>query len=51
MSDELSNSEIPVPEELRGSVAITTLDKIYNWGRRSSVWPIYGWKSGLLTER
>jgi NADH-quinone oxidoreductase subunit B len=40
MSDDLSNPEMPVPEELKGSVIITTLDKIYNWGRRSSVWPM-----------
>jgi NADH-quinone oxidoreductase subunit B len=25
---------------MEGQVAITTLDKIYNWGRRSSVWPM-----------
>jgi NADH-quinone oxidoreductase subunit B len=29
-----------VPEELKGQVKITPLDKIYNWGRRSSVWPL-----------
>ncbi len=40
MTDGLSNPEVPVPEELRGQVAITTLDKVYNWGRRSSVWPM-----------
>jgi len=40
MPDELQNPEIPVPEELQGTVTVTTLDKIYNWGRRSSVWPM-----------
>jgi len=40
MADELNNSEFPVPEELSGQIAITTLDKIYNWGRRSSLWPM-----------
>lgn len=40
MSEELNNSEIPIPEELSGNIAITTLDKIYNWGRRSSIWPM-----------
>lgn len=40
MTDELQNPDIPVPEELRGQVTITTIDKIYNWGRRSSVWPM-----------
>jgi NADH-quinone oxidoreductase subunit B len=29
-----------VPPELRSQVQITTLDKIYNWGRRSSLWPM-----------
>ena len=40
MTDELNNPEIDVPEELQGQVTITTLDKIYNWGRRNSVWPM-----------
>jgi NADH-quinone oxidoreductase subunit B len=40
MADELNNPEINVPEELQGQVTITTLDKIYNWGRRNSVWPM-----------
>jgi NADH-quinone oxidoreductase subunit B len=29
-----------IPPELRSQVTITTLDKIYNWGRRSSLWPL-----------
>lgn len=40
MPEELNNPEYEIPEELRGNIAITTLDKIYNWGRRSSVWPM-----------
>jgi len=40
MSDELTGSGPEIPEELRGQVSITTLDKLYNWGRRSSVWPM-----------
>ncbi len=40
MPDELNSADAPVPEELKGRVSITTLDKIYNWGRRSSVWPM-----------
>jgi NADH-quinone oxidoreductase subunit B len=40
MSEDFNNTENPVPEELQGQVAITALDKIYNWGRRSSVWPL-----------
>ena len=40
MNNELSNPDIPVPGELQSSVTITSLDKIYNWGRRSSIWPM-----------
>lgn len=40
MSDEITSTEIPIPESLQGQIAITTLDKLYNWGRRSSVWPM-----------
>ncbi len=40
MTGEFDDSEVPIPEELIGRVAITTLDKIYNWSRRSSVWPM-----------
>ncbi|MCS7324372.1 MAG: NADH-quinone oxidoreductase subunit B [Anaerolineae bacterium] len=29
-----------VPEELRHNVFITTLDKLYNWGRKRSMWPM-----------
>jgi NADH-quinone oxidoreductase subunit B len=31
---------VEVPDGLNGQVAITTLDKVYNWGRRNSVWPM-----------
>ena len=40
MSDELNSSGYDIPPEMQGQVTITTLDKIYNWGRRSSLWPI-----------
>ncbi len=40
LSNNLPESENPVPELLQGQIAITSLDKIYNWGRRSSVWPM-----------
>lgn len=40
MTEATFHSDIPVPEDLRGQVTITTLDRIYNWGRRSSVWPM-----------
>jgi NADH-quinone oxidoreductase subunit B len=41
MPDDLRNPEYSIPEELRGQVTITTLDRIYNWGRRGSVWPMF----------
>lgn len=41
---ELHNPDVPVPEGLQSVVAVTTFNKlmsaIYNWGRRSSVWPM-----------
>ena len=40
MSPDLINPGFEIPPEMQGQVAITTLDKIYNWGRRSSVWPM-----------
>lgn len=40
MSKITYETKFDVPPELQGQVAITTLDKIYNWGRRSSVWPM-----------
>ncbi|OGO41223.1 MAG: NADH dehydrogenase [Chloroflexi bacterium RBG_16_58_14] len=40
MSDELNSTGYDIPPEMQGQVAITTLDKIYNWGRRSSIWPM-----------
>lgn len=39
-SDELNTSGYEVPPEMRGVVSVTTLDKIYNWGRRNSMWPM-----------
>jgi NADH-quinone oxidoreductase subunit B len=40
MSDDLNNPGYNIPPEMQSQVTITTLDKIYNWGRRSSVWPM-----------
>lgn len=38
--NELNTPGYEIPPEMQGLVAITTLDKIYNWGRRYSVWPM-----------
>jgi NADH-quinone oxidoreductase subunit B len=40
MTEDLNAPEYDIPPELEGQVAVTTLDKIYNWGRRSSIWPM-----------
>jgi NADH-quinone oxidoreductase subunit B len=40
MNDALNTPGYDIPPEMQGQVAITTLDKIYNWGRRSSIWPM-----------
>ena len=37
---ELANPAVPVPDELSSTVTITALDRIYNWSRRSSMWPM-----------
>lgn len=29
-----------IPEEMKNTINITSLDRLYNWGRRSSVWPL-----------
>src|SRR5512136_152639 len=40
MNQGLNNSDYIIPPEMLSQVSITTLDKIYNWGRRSSIWPM-----------
>ncbi len=40
MSEELNTPGYEIPPDLQGQVSITTLDRIYNWGRRSSIWPM-----------
>jgi NADH-quinone oxidoreductase subunit B len=36
----VQHPDYDVPSELQGQVTVTTLDRIYNWSRRSSVWPL-----------
>jgi len=38
--NELNNPDIDIPAELKHQVAVTTLDKIYNWSRSNSLWPM-----------
>ncbi len=37
---ELHDTEFPIPAELQSNLAITSLSKVYNWSRRSSMWPM-----------
>ena len=40
MTEEFNSPEYDIPPEMEGQVAITTLDKVYNWSRRNSIWPM-----------
>jgi NADH-quinone oxidoreductase subunit B len=37
---EVLHDSISVPAELQSNVLVTTLDKVYNWSRESSMWPL-----------
>lgn len=37
---QIHDTEFPLPMEMQGNVAITSLSKLYNWSRRSSMWPL-----------
>jgi NADH-quinone oxidoreductase subunit B len=39
-TQELLNPDYPIPEELKNNIAITTLDRLYNWSRARAVWPM-----------
>ena len=34
------HDSIAVPDDLQANVLVTTLDKVYNWSRKSSMWPL-----------
>src|SRR5579871_203712 len=38
--NELHDTEFPVPGDMQDNLAITNLSRIYNWSRRSSMWPM-----------
>ena len=40
MTTDALSSGIPVPDELANNVFITSLNTVYNWSRRNSVWPM-----------
>src|SRR5579859_729325 len=33
-------SDLAIPEDIQSNIFVTSLDKIYNWSRRSSCWPM-----------
>lgn len=37
---DLHDTEFPVPDDMQENIAITSLSRIYNWSRRSSIWPM-----------
>ncbi len=40
MTEDVNKPGYEIPPELSNTVKITTLDRIYNWGRRYSAWPM-----------
>jgi NADH-quinone oxidoreductase subunit B len=41
MDNETINSPgYDIPDDIKNNIAVTTIDRLYNWGRRSSVWPL-----------
>jgi NADH-quinone oxidoreductase subunit B len=40
MTEDINSPGYDIPPEMEGQVAITTLDKVYNWSRRNSIWPM-----------
>ena len=38
--NDLNNHGVDIPPELKNQVAVTSLDKIYNWSRSNSLWPM-----------
>jgi len=39
-SNELNSPDYDIPSEIKGQIAISNFDRIYNWGRSASVWPM-----------
>ncbi len=38
--DELNLPNYNIPEDIQNVVSVTTIERLYNWGRRWSVWPL-----------
>src|ERR671924_718509 len=39
-NERLSLPQYDIPQDIQNAVTVTTLDRLYNWGRKSSVWPM-----------
>jgi NADH-quinone oxidoreductase subunit B len=37
---QIHDTEFPLPADIQGNVAVTSLSRLYNWGRRNSMWPL-----------
>ncbi len=40
MPESLNSPGVEIPPDLQDNIAITTVDRIYNWSRRNSLWPM-----------
>ncbi|MDO8671879.1 MAG: NADH-quinone oxidoreductase subunit B family protein [Dehalococcoidia bacterium] len=38
--EQVPFGDTPIEEQIQQSILITTVDKMLNWGRKSSVWPV-----------
>ena len=38
--DEVNKPGYQIPPEVQSHVSITTLDRVYNWSRKNSLWPM-----------
>jgi NADH-quinone oxidoreductase subunit B len=40
VANEPLTSDVPIPDKVADNIFITSIDKIYNWSRRNSIWPM-----------